>query len=399
MDFVDGIVRGLVNPAGACFDRVVFRLRFGNHQVQHVPLACTLLFVPLLQRRADLLVVALDGVEGLVGEARGDEFRGGAQQAVADADVVVEEGERFAGFEGFKPEAHAAKLGGHGVNVHAVKAAADNVAEGGTGGLGAWFLLAGPGGGHTPGKAVGRADEKVAGADGRVADFQLQERLRSGGAFLSLDGFGDDRLQGGIEQALHEGVVRVIAAGGLALVPGGGLEFEGPGIGIHDGMQFEKAFVNRTEFLRPKVLVVDRPSDISIANECQGMDGFQKVPVGNQAVVQIRSCFLAPQEAAEGWKCQFRAARIRAEKLLDNKLKNLPEIGVWRACTVKGQVTQTANGVEVTISPAGLQTLRQWHPSCSSSGKRRVEEPSVFSDEKKQHSVNNAQDLAVEILG
>ena len=135
--------------------------------------AASLALVALLQRRADLLVVALDGREGLVGEPGGNEFRRRAQQAVADPDVVIEEGERLAGFQGFQPQAHPAQLDGHGVDVHAVEAAADDVAEGGAGGLGAGFLLAGAGRGHAPRQAMGGGDQEVAGADGRVADLEV----------------------------------------------------------------------------------------------------------------------------------------------------------------------------------------------------------------------------------
>jgi hypothetical protein len=70
-------------------------------------------------------VVALDGGEGVVGEAGGDEVGGGAEEAVAGADVVVEEAEGLAGIDGLQPEGDAAELDGHGVDVHAVEAAAE----------------------------------------------------------------------------------------------------------------------------------------------------------------------------------------------------------------------------------------------------------------------------------
>jgi hypothetical protein len=53
----------------------------------------------------------------------------------------------------------------------------DNLSESRTGGFRAWFLLSGPGGSHAPGKTMGRADKKMAGADGKVANSQAQESL------------------------------------------------------------------------------------------------------------------------------------------------------------------------------------------------------------------------------
>ena len=45
------------------------------------------------------------------------------------SDVRVEEGEGASGLEGFHPEADLAQLDGHGVEVYAVDAAADDVAQ------------------------------------------------------------------------------------------------------------------------------------------------------------------------------------------------------------------------------------------------------------------------------
>jgi len=49
--------------------------------------------------------------------------------AIADADVVIEEGKRLAGFERFKPQTHAAKLSGHWVHINPIETAADHVAQ------------------------------------------------------------------------------------------------------------------------------------------------------------------------------------------------------------------------------------------------------------------------------
>ena len=88
-----------------------------------------LCLVHLLEPAANLLVVAFDGRERLIGDSLGKQRGRGAEQAVADADVVIEEGERLAGFDGFKPQTDAAEFGGHGVDVHSIKAVADDIAQ------------------------------------------------------------------------------------------------------------------------------------------------------------------------------------------------------------------------------------------------------------------------------
>ena len=69
----------------------------------------------LLQGGADLAVVAFDGLESLVGDAFGEQVGGDAEQGVADADVLVQVGQRLAGFQGFQPERDLSQFGGHGL--------------------------------------------------------------------------------------------------------------------------------------------------------------------------------------------------------------------------------------------------------------------------------------------
>ena len=87
-----------------------------------------------------------------------EERRGGAEQGVADLDVVVEEGQRLAGRHGREPEADLGEVGGHRVDVDAVEAAGDDVvqrvAEVGGGGV----ELAGASGGQSQRDAAGGGD-------------------------------------------------------------------------------------------------------------------------------------------------------------------------------------------------------------------------------------------------
>jgi len=88
-----------------------------------------LLLIQLLQGRAELLVVPLDGIEGLIRKPSGNELWRSPQQAVPNSNVVVQEGEGLPWFQGFEPETHAAQLGGHGIHVHPVEASADHISQ------------------------------------------------------------------------------------------------------------------------------------------------------------------------------------------------------------------------------------------------------------------------------
>jgi len=139
------------------------------------PLAVAFFLVSLLEFGADLLVIALDGLEGVVGDAALHQGRGGSEQAVAAADVMFQEGQRPAGLQGLQPEVDFAQFHGHGVDVHAVDAPADHVAQGVLDGFGCGFVLAGADGGESLGDAVGGGDEEVAAAAGGVADFDRKQ--------------------------------------------------------------------------------------------------------------------------------------------------------------------------------------------------------------------------------
>ena len=107
----------------------------------------------------------------------GDELRRRAEQGVAALDVGVEEGERLAGLEGLHPEADLAELDRHRVDVDAVEAAGDDVAERGSRRLGGGLVVAGADGGEALGDAVGGGDEEVARAAGGIDDLEVEERL------------------------------------------------------------------------------------------------------------------------------------------------------------------------------------------------------------------------------
>ena len=59
--------------------------------------------VLLLERRGDLAVVAFDRGERRVRQTVSEQRGGDAEQRVADADVLVEIGQRLAGLQRFQP--------------------------------------------------------------------------------------------------------------------------------------------------------------------------------------------------------------------------------------------------------------------------------------------------------
>ena len=146
----------------------------------------------------------------------------GAEEAVA-ARLWSRNGQRLARLEGLEPEADLAQLDGHRVDVDAVEAAADDVAQRGSDGRRRGLLVAGADGGQALGDPVGGGDEEVAGAARRVDDRQREDRLLGGPVAVGLAqlrrGPGRGPSRAGREIRLGRGVV---AAGRLALVAGGG---------------------------------------------------------------------------------------------------------------------------------------------------------------------------------
>ena len=120
-----------------------------------------LAFVALFRLGADGFVVAGEGLEGVVGQAVGEDARGGAEEAVAALDVVIEEGERFAGLGGFEPKGDFAQLDGHGIHVHAVEAVADDFAQGVAELVGRRLFVAGAEDGEPSREAMASGDEEV----------------------------------------------------------------------------------------------------------------------------------------------------------------------------------------------------------------------------------------------
>src|SRR5690606_966725 len=142
-----------------------------------------------------------------------------ADEGVAVAEGVVDEGEGEVFAEGDEREGELGELDGRRVLVDAVEAALGDEAASVEAGVGVLFgqggeeALAIPGGDDFFGQEAARGDEEGAGADGGVADLQAEDLL---GRPVFAEA-GEDGLEGALDDFLAEPARGVVAAGAAAL--------------------------------------------------------------------------------------------------------------------------------------------------------------------------------------
>ena len=172
---------------------------------------CVSALLRLRKARGDVLVVAGQGGEGFVGHALVQFLAADkADDGVAALDVVVEEVERLAGDVGLEPEGDLAEFHGQRVEVDAVDAVADDVADRRAVGARRGLLLAGAHDGQLGGDAAGGGQQDVAGAAGDVGDAQGEQSAVSGSRLL--ESLGDQMVEGVLDQRLDEFVRRCSAS-------------------------------------------------------------------------------------------------------------------------------------------------------------------------------------------
>ncbi len=88
---------------------------------------------------------------------------------------------------------------------------------------------------------------------------------------------------------MDETVWGVVAATCFAFVAGGGVEFEEAGVGVDSRVHFQQALIDAAEFLRAEVFVVHGPADVAISDKSQGVNGFEEVTIGDEAIEQVGS--------------------------------------------------------------------------------------------------------------
>jgi len=135
-------------------------------------------FIPFGSGARDGFVVAFARVERLVRDALFEHAEiEHADERVATADAVVEEGERFAGGVAFQPERDAAEVHGERVAVHAVDAMADDIADGFADAFRGGFILAGAQDGKLLAHSPPSGEQHVAGAAGDVYNLEGEQGL------------------------------------------------------------------------------------------------------------------------------------------------------------------------------------------------------------------------------
>ena len=264
---------------------------------------------------------------------------------------MVEKGERLPRLQRLQPQAHPAELGRHRVHVHAVQAAADDVAERMLIEERRRLALAGrvrahPG--EMPGEAMGRAHQEVAGADRRVADLQIEDRPLGVGAELAAHRLPHHRVEGRVQQTLHQGVGRVVGPGRLAGVAGELGEGEVCAVTAHLRREREQALVDAAQLLGAEVPVVHRAQDLVLAGEGEVAQRFEEVVVGQLRIVQLGRGLRAPEEAPERGKRQAPARALAvglARKRIGQQPELPPQIAVARTLDTPRKMPQPCRAV------------------------------------------------------
>ena len=170
-------------------------------------------------------------------------------------------------------------------------------------------------GDHAVAQQIDQADQKVAGAHGRVADLQVEQRFRGvgrgQGAQVAVRVIGGNRCtkrvqlslrqraDGFVQDEADQGVRRVVAAGALARED----------VGAHDdaavfahGLVFQQAFVDGAELLHGQAAIVDVAA-LGLGRgagrplERQGVDHVRHDAVGQPHARQQRGAGFVEQAA------------------------------------------------------------------------------------------------------
>jgi hypothetical protein len=179
-DGLGGIVGGLVELVGLLEEGGRGGLGFEGQEALALLQVAALGAVLSLEPGGGGFFVAAGRLEGLVGDAVFEHVEvEDADEGIAAADAVVEEGEGFAVAMGFEPEGDAAQFDGEGVFVDAVDAVGDDVAGGFADPFRGGFVFAGADFGQFLAEPAGGGEEEVAGAAGGVEHSDAQKGVLS----------------------------------------------------------------------------------------------------------------------------------------------------------------------------------------------------------------------------
>ena len=278
----------------------------------------------------------------------------GSQQAVATTDAVVEEGEGPSRGHGGHPEADLAQLDRHLVDVDTVEAVADDVPQGERDLSGGRLFIATAYRGQPARDAVGGRDQEVTRADRQVTDLETENglfRIGLGGRPV------EQRVESAVQRFLDQGLVGVVAAGGLALASPDRFEREGRGLAVQIRVQLQQGLVDAAKLLRAQVAVIDRAQAALLLDEGQGANGFEEVAVADARAGEVRELRRVPEEAAEGWQGQC-GTTVRVE-LGHDHLEALEEVLVAAALEPVGDAAEPGGGVVVQVA-LPRRSCRRW---------------------------------------
>ena len=356
------------------------RADLGEHAV--LGLAVALAAVKLRPGLGGVLVVAGERLVGLVRDAV---LQHGVvedpDQAVAAADAGIEEGERLARLECLDPECNLAELDRERVAIDAVDAAGHDLAE-----RVLKLDLGGRAGAAELGDAGGRpargAEQEVAGAAGGIENRQAQD---GGDGVRGVARFGrvQDRVEGGIQEELHERFGGVVGAGLLALVAAGLAAFgegEGAGVGRGTRRQLEQALVDRAQFLGLHVAPVDPAERLALGAEPgKAPDRGQQAAVGDAGCGEILSRVVG-EEAAEGGQAE---PQLAVGERLEGRLQALEGVSVLvPSGSAHEALAQAGDAVALGVDPARRGR-----------GGVGMQEVAVLGGEQEDQAVDEAEQL------
>ena len=138
--FAVDLCRGLFRQIGQfppAIHNGIELLLYHRVEYQQLPFFVSLVFIFLSKQRGNVFFITRLGSKGFIRYAALQFLASGkTDDGVTAFDMVVEKVERFAGIVRFQPQRDLAQFHGQGVQVHAVNALTDYIADGGTKGGG-----------------------------------------------------------------------------------------------------------------------------------------------------------------------------------------------------------------------------------------------------------------------
>ena len=157
---------------------------------------------------------------------------------------------------------------------------------------------------------------------------------------LIRHGSFDDRIESGVEQALHERIRRVVRTRCLPPVAGELREREVSPAAVHLRRQCQQTLVYAAQLLGAEIVVVHGTEHLVLAGIGEMTQRFEEVVVGQLSVVQRGSRCRIPEKTAERRERQVPARRGRPSitgERSDERPELAPEVDVARTLDPSGQ--------------------------------------------------------------